>query len=376
VAIVAASAQEMNVFCAVPLLIAAEVTIPGEHLRLLAFGFIVAAAFVAAAAREINLPLVAAGVLLLRWIPLQEISWWREMIVLGGVLALFVAIRSRTPLALTIALAVALVTPAVPARMIVYPWIVAALVLLPQPATRNPQPLLIAAQLVAGAFARYSTAPLWFLGAAALLVPYAARTRVALPVIVVGIVILILFPWSGIAARAFPLPISLIALIAMLAVALVGETASLVAGAAGAALLFCVPLAPPPQMPRPIGIALAANQSYTIELPVETKLAVVAVSGANVSSLTPGTIVGRVNDRDLRIGDIADFGFMRREHFHTSRNALPHDPVWDFRGYGQAAWLYGAGRITIDHPPGALRVTAAPALPAAARLEIESVETR
>jgi len=77
VAIVAASAQEMNVFCAVPLLIAAEVTIPGEHLRLLAFGVIVAAAFVAAAAREIHLPLLAAGVLLLRWIPLQEISWWR-----------------------------------------------------------------------------------------------------------------------------------------------------------------------------------------------------------------------------------------------------------------------------------------------------------
>jgi hypothetical protein len=369
VAIIAASAGERNVFCAVPLLVAAEVTIPNEHLRLLTFGAIVAAAFVAAAARAINLPLVAAGVLLLRWIPLQEISLWRELVILGGVLALFVAMRSRSAVALTIALAVALVTPAVPARMTVFPWIVAALALVPNP-------LLVGILIVCGAFARYSNAPLWFLAAAAMLVPYAARSRVALPVIVVGIVILMLFPWSGIAARAFPLPISLMALAAVLAVALFGETASLVAGAAGAAMLLFVPLAPAAQSAKPIGIALAANQSYTIALPPETKSATVALSGANVSSLRAGTLVGRVNDREVRIGDIADFGFMRREHFHASRNNLPRRPVWDFRDYGQFAWLYGAGRITIDHPPSALRVTAAPTLPPAARLEIESIETR
>ena len=400
-AIVAASAEEMNVFCAVPLLIVAEVAIPDEHLRLLTFGAIVAAAFVAAAVRQINLPLVAAGVLLLRWIPLQPISLWRELVILGGVLALFIAMRSRSALALTIALAVALVTPAFPARMVVFPWIVAALALVPNP-------LFVALLFVCGIFARYSNAPLWFLAAAAMLVPYAARTKVALPAIVAGIAVLIFFPWSGIAARAFPLPISLVALAAVLAVALVGEMASVVAGAAGAAVLVCLPLVCHPERsegpgwtggtyalifgaahpagflatlgmtgsPKPIGIALAANQSYTIELPPNTRSAVVALSGANVSALKSGTVVGRVNDREVRIGDIADFGFMRREHFHASRNTLPRRPVLDFRDYGQSAWIYGAGRIIIDHPPAALRVSAAPTLPAAARLEIESIETR
>ena len=376
VALVAASAKEMNVFFAVPMLVAAEVAIADDRVRLLAYGVIVTAAFVAAAVPEINLPLVAAGVLLLRWIPLRLTFSWREVVVLAGVLALFAAMRSRTPLALTIALAVALVTPVTPTRMIVYPWIVAALVLLPRPATSDPRSLVVIALFVIGAFARYSTAPLWFLAAAAMLVPLAARTRVALPVVVIGIVMLILFPWSGIVAHVFPLPISLVALVGVLAVALVGETASLVAGVlAAGALLFVIP----PLQPRtaaPIGIALAANQSYAIDIPPNAKSAVVAISGANVASLKPGTVVGRVDDRDLRIGDIADFGFMRREHFHASRNTLPRDPVWDVRGYGQMAWLYGAGRITIDHPASPLLVTAAPSLPDAARLEIESVETR
>ena len=337
IAIVAASAQEMNVFCAVPLLVAAEVTIPDERLRLLVFGVVVTAAFVFAAAREINLPLVAAGVLLLRWIPLQQISLWRELAILGGTLLLFVAMRSRSAVALTIALAVALVTPAVPTRMVLYPSVVAAL-------TFVPNPLVAAVLIVCGAFARYSTAPLWLLAAAATLVPYARTKIVAVPVIVVGIVILILFPWSGVVARAIPLPMSL-----------APRTA---------------------ETPRPVGVALAANQSYTIDLPANAKSVVIAISGANVSSIQPGTLVGRVNDRPIRIGDIADFGFMRPEHFHASRNRLPRHPVIDIRDFGQRAWLYGAGRITIPHPGGALRVVAAPSLPAAARLEIESVETR
>jgi hypothetical protein len=91
----------------------------------------------------------------------------------------------------------------------------------------------------------------------------------------------------------------------------------------------------------------------------------------------PGGIVGSIDSgsahRDLRIGDVADFGFLRREQFFFSRNTVPRQPTDDIRGYGQTAWLHGAGRVTVPPAPE-LRITAARDLPPAARLQIESVD--
>jgi hypothetical protein len=86
--------------------------------------------------------------------------------------------------------------------------------------------------------------------------------------------------------------------------------------------------------------------------------------------------VGGGAGREIRIGDIADFGFLRREHFFASRNSPPRHPIDDIHGYGATAWLHTAGRVSIVAPKkgGSLRVVAAPDLPPGTRLQIGAVE--
>ncbi len=93
--------------------------------------------------------------------------------------------------------------------------------------------------------------------------------------------------------------------------------------------------------------------------------------------MRPGRVVGTIDSvdlrREVRVGDIADFGFLRREQFIHSRNTIPWHPTDDIRGYGQTAWLHGAGRVRVP-PAASIRITAARDLPPAARLQIESVD--
>ena len=83
--------------------------------------------------------------------------------------------------------------------------------------------------------------------------------------------------------------------------------------------------------------------------------------------------MGTVNGMTIRIGDLSDFGYTRREQFMRSRTSAPQRPINDVKGYGQSAWLHTAGLIDVASPGGALRVTAARELPSAARLQIEAV---
>ena len=107
--------------------------------------------------------------------------------------------------------------------------------------------------------------------------------------------------------------------------------------------------------------------------------------GANFSALKEGNRVGTIEARDVRgraivrslaIGDVVDWGSLRREEAFPSRNPLPRDPLWEIHGYGATAWLGGISRTTIALPDdlASLRITAAPSLPAGARLQIDSVE--
>ncbi len=101
----------------------------------------------------------------------------------------------------------------------------------------------------------------------------------------------------------------------------------------------------------------------------------------------PGRVVGEIDATDraghrttrvLRIGDVADWGFLRREQFFFSKNVPPRNASGDVRNYGNSAFLYGAGRIPIRFaaPPARLRVVAANDLPSDARLQVETVEYR
>ncbi|HYU23683.1 MAG TPA: hypothetical protein VEO74_00650, partial [Thermoanaerobaculia bacterium] len=174
----------------------------------------------------------------------------------------------------------------------------------------------------------------------AVAMPLLDRVRLALPAYVAAMALFVLWPWSGLVARAMP---------------------------------GFFRAAPPSPRARTIGVALAASQSIDVAVPPGTRRAIVVASGANVARLKQGRTIGSVNDTPIRIGDVADFGFMRREQFFTARNPLPARPVADIRGYGQAAFLYGAGFVVV---PGAesLHISAASDLPANARLQVESVD--
>jgi len=332
--------------CAVPLL--AAVALFGTN-KLFWFGVIVAAAFAAAAlvARELW-PLVVAGALLLRWIPLRDLEPWRELIVLGGALALFFAIKPRGPLALIAALAVAAVTPTHPGKATLVPWLIAGLCANVGRASARPdglKPVLHGAAglalLIAAYFARWSLTPLLVAAAFALLVPFLDELKPL--AYAAALALFAIWPWSGVVARALPV---------------------------------VKRYEPPMGETRVVGVALAPGETKTIDGLKPVLHLVVNASVANGAQLPVGRVVGYVNDRAIRIGDVADFGFTRRQHFFAARNPLPLTTRADIRGYGATAWVHGAGAIGVasSAPMRALHVRAAADLPADVRLQIESIE--
>ena len=318
-----------------------------EHTRLLAYGIIVAGVFafaIAVGPQKASITLVVIGVLLLRWIPFSEVILWRELVVLIGAIAVLLCagrLQSAgrlTPAPAVMALTIALVTPIFPGRMLLFPFAVAGLMLVPL------RFAIGAGLIVAACHARYSIAVLCVAAAIALML--AGRKSLA-PLYPVAIALFALWPWSGIVARAFP------------------------------ALLFAEPAAPQSQ---PVWMTIERSQSVSLDAPPGARAVVITASAANASRLPVGRAVGWVEAGGtrtmLRIGDIADFGFMRREHFFASRNRPPMTPLDDIHDYGSSAWLHTAGRVRLSSagPLGSLRVAAAPDLPPGAKLQIEAVE--
>jgi hypothetical protein len=351
--------------CAVPLLIVAMMTIPDERTRLLAYGVIVSAAFaLAVAAWERGRParispqevvLTIAGIVLLRWMPLHDVHVVKELIIIAGSIALlFVMPRKAAggtpalPGARLIAvLVLAAVTPMPPGKMALLPLTVAALLFVTR---RLPQVAVGALFLICAAFARYSLASVYIAVAIVFLLPLAGRIKPL--TYAAAIAIFALWPWSGMIARALPI---------------VRNYES----AAGDV--------------RSIGRALAPSESMAIDVPRHVQHVVVTTSGAQMARFKPGRVVGtieaidargRTTARPITIGDIADFGFTRREQFFASRNPLPRFSPGEIRDYGANAWLWGAGRTAIASAADikSLRVVAAPNLPAQSHLQIDSVE--
>jgi hypothetical protein len=350
--------------CAVPLLIAAMMTIADERTRLMAYGIIVAAAFaVAAMAWERgrlarfspqDVVLVIAGDVLLRWIPLRDVHVVKELILLAGIIALLFVIRRRdaaepaggTPALLGV-LVLAAVTPIPPGRMALLPFVVAILVFV----TRRVPPVAVAALFVVAAFfARYSLATIYIAITIVFLLPLLDRLK---PLsYATAVAIFALWPWSGIIARALPIVRNYDA-------------------ASGDV--------------RPIGWALAPNEERMIDAPPHVRHAVLTVSGGQMARLKRGRVVGSIEATDARgqkttrpiaIGDVADFGFTRREQFFASRNPLPRFSPGEIRDYGANAWVWGGGRIAIASAGDMtnLRVVAASNIPHDAHLQIDSVE--
>ena len=305
----------------VPILIGTEIAVADEKQRLILFGFVAAIALGAAVVsakkcghdpRDSRCPhclcrvanpyvVTIAAIVLLRWIPISEVSIGRETAILAIAGATVFVLRGA-PASIAIAVAAALFTPAFPLRTLAIPVGVLALAALAR---------------LAGA-----TRP-------ALVVPSAALLAT----------MLIFFPWSGAFARALPIMLR----------------------------------GGPPEAPRiPLEIALAAGESAEVDIPANGRSLI--LSGANVPRLREGTVVGSIEpgNRSVRIGDVADWGFLRREHYYGARNPLPRRPGGLVRGYGQTSWIDGAGRVEVR--PGRVVVTADRTLPSRATLQIVAIE--
>lgn len=206
-------------------------------------------------------------------------------------------------------------------------------------------PLGVAAAIAAALFTtavplRTLAIPLLVL-AVATLAHLLGVSRVRLPMLAAPAVglMLVFFAWSGALARALP-------------VMLRGG---------------------PPRAERlPVNIALPPGSSADIDLPADARTLI--LSGANVPRLRGGTIVGWIQpgNRAVRIGDIADWGVLRREHYYNSRNPLPARPGGLIRGYGQTAWIDASGRVDVSGRR--VTVTADPQLPPRASLQIDAIE--
>ena len=379
--------------CAVPLLIVAMMTLADERTRLLAYGVIVALAYGAAViavyaspasespkAMERRRPagwlggvtppeiaLTVVGIVLLRWIPLHDLRIVRELVVLVGSLALFFAMPRRrdaagpaggTPAFLIAVLVVAVATPARAGMMTFVPFALALLVMglrslgvSASTGSRNLASLAVAAiLLLCACFARYSLATVYVAAAVVFLVPLIDRVR---PLsYAAAVAVFALWPWSGIVARALPIARN---------------------------------YTPPVGEVQTISHALAASESLPVSVPPHVREAIVTTYGGYIERLRAGHVVGaieatdqhgRVTVRPIRIGDTADFGFMRREQFFASRNSLPRFSPGEIRDYGANAWVVGAGRTTVSCASDivSLRVVAAGDLHAQSRLAVDSVE--
>src|SRR2546428_10998000 len=156
----------------------------------------------------------------------------------------------------------------------------------------------------------------------------------------VAAALMIMWPWSGIVARAFP---------------------------------AFLQAEPQPPDSRPVWIALARGESVSIDAPQRSRFVGIVASGANAARLRKGTLMGAVDGTEIRIGDIADFGYTRREQFFASRNPFPRRPINDVKDYGSSAWLHTAGLIRVPIHNREIRISAAPDLPPNTRLQIEAV---
>jgi hypothetical protein len=244
--------------------------------------------------------------------------------------------------------------------------------------------------LCAAAFLRPQQAAMAIIAAAAVMVlDHRGHSPASeLPPAVFCAALLLLFAWSGVTSAQFPFPLPLAAIAMASAIALVPsipalrQGAGIVAFAGACALLFWSPNSVTVQNEE---VALRGGESHVMR-PVQLVRSLwVVASGANLTAIKTGTVVGSVDviddvghgwRRDLRIGEIADWGAFRREVRFLSANVLPGDPAGPWVGYGERAFPVGSGRIKVgtSRPIAIVQVTASRDLPPDARLHVERLE--
>lgn len=228
---------------------------------------------------------------------------------------------------------------------------------------------------LAGLFVQPSLALISVLSAVAVLVSLSRREGWSLPLAVVTLAMSGLTAWSGVIAGAFPLPLPLAVLVLIAsgawAASRIADRGAGIASAAVAGLAATLVVVHPGLEPERPAIAsdlrIPAGEAVTIPLPEETRAVRLEVSGGNIAGLHRGVVIAVVRAepggeaRELRVGDFADWGVARREHFLAANNPRVPVPAGPVLGSGRTAFLSGAGvarfetsgaqRLTIEVPP-------------------------
>ena len=310
---------------AVPALVLAEIAIADETVRLVVFGMIVGAALLGAPASRAGWsagvsPAPAAG---RRPSSRRDAGAPFALVIAALILLRWIPFPEhvvREAALIALAVAIAWVLGRTPFAVAVA--VITALITPAVPLRTFALPLAV---LLVAVLARFFGMP---------------RLRLALPSFVVVGFALLFFAWSGIVARAFP---------------------------------WFLKRAHPLGEKYTVNAALPPAQSVTLVVPDGARALI--VSGANVPRFRRGALLGRIEpDIDIRIGDAADWGSMRRDAFYGSHNPLPRDPAGKVRGYGYLAWVDGAGRVPLPRGARTIRVTADAHLPADASLQVEGFE--
>ena len=302
------------VMIGVPLLLLTEIAIADESLRLLTFGAIVAAANAIA----IGAPAASR--------PVRRLPAGPFLVTVAAILILrWIPLRDVLVVRELFLLAISCATAAVLGRtpFAVAIAVITALVTPALPMRTHVVPVIV---LALAALARFVGLP---------------RLQLAWPSTIAVAFVMLFFPWSGIVARAFP---------------------------------YFFRAVQEPKQRTVVAQALAPNRSEVYEVPHGATQLV--VSGANVAHLRRGALLGRIQPGNIpvRIGDAADWGYLRREAWYRARNPLPRDSAGKIRGYGYSAWVDGAGRVPLPRGARTIRVTADAKLPADASLQVEGFE--
>lgn len=308
----------------VPLLLLAEIAIPDEPLRLLTFGAIVAATSaitIAAPTNEAPSNEAPAASRADRRLPAGPFLVTVATILILRWIPLHDVLAVRELFLLAISCATVAVLGRTPFAIAIA--VVTALVTPALPMRTHVVPVIVFA---IAALARFVGLP---------------RLQLVWPSTMAVAFVLLFFPWSGIVARAFP---------------------------------YFFRAVQAPKQRTVVAQALAPNRSEVYEVPHGATQLV--VSGANVAHLRRGALLGRIQPGNIavRIGDAADWGYLRREAWYRARNPLPRDSAGKIRDYGYSAWVDGAGRVPLPRGARVVRVTADAKLPADASLQVEGFE--
>lgn len=319
-----ASVSYPSIMLAVPVLITAEIAIVDEAVRLLAFGAVLAVSVCAALAGRAVVEAPRAPAVAMR---LRNDAPWREVIV---ALVAIVLLRWIPPPGALLLRELFLVITAASIVIVLgrtpFAAAVAVVTIVATPAVPLATLALPVVVLCVALLARTFGMP---------------RLSLTWPSCVILAFVMLFFAWSGVVARGTS---------------------------------WLVREAERNRERQTIGHALSPGDATVLAVPAGA--ASLIVSGANVAHLSRGALLGRLDPGGipLRVGDAADWGYMRREQFYGSRNPLPRLPAGKIRDYGYDAWIDGAGRIPLPENVRTIRVTADPSLPPHAALQVEAFE--